>query len=180
MQFNQEAINSASAEGRRSKIDKDGNYAVRIDAIKSAKSIESGGGESYVIECTVIESDNPQIKVGQERSLTINRLDSTLDYEIKLAYGNLKCFLAAAFADEEKKYIDPEGELDNDPKGWVKLADMSQVDDGAAMKNLKLRVSIERIHTKKSKKAMDRGDKYENLMFAKPTYKPFDLSLVPA
>jgi hypothetical protein len=180
MQFNRDQVNAASAEGRRSKLDKDGSYVVKIDRITTAKSFENAGAESYVIELEVLESDNPQVKVGQERSITINRLDSKVDYELALALGNLKSFLASALADEENRYIDVEGQLDGDPDGWVKMIDMSFQSDGAAFVGLKLRINVERIHTKKSKKAMERGDKHEQLMFAKPTFKPFDLSLIPA
>lgn len=180
MQFNRDQVNAATAEGRRSKLDKDGSYAVKIDKITTAKSFENGGAESYVIELEVLESDNPQVKVGQERSITINRLDSKVDYELALALGNLKSFLAAALADEEKRYVDCEGELDGEANGWVDMIEMSFKADGAAFVGLKLRINIERIHTKKSKKAMERGDKFEQMMFAKPTFKPFDLSLIPA
>lgn len=179
-QFNRDQVNAASAEGRRSKLDKDGFYAVKIDKITTAKSFENGGAKSYVVEMTVLESDNPLIKVGQERSITINRLWSEVDYEVDLALGNLKAFLAAALCDEENRYVDPEGVLDGDEDGWVKMIDMSFQGDGAAFVNLKLRVRIERIDTKKSKAAKARGDKHEQLMFAKPTFKPFDLSLIPA
>ena len=86
-------LGTATAYGRRNKLDQNGDYAVQVDAIKEAVSIERGGKKSYVIELTVLESDNPKIRAGEERSVTINRLDSDLNYEVQTALA--PCFLSS-------------------------------------------------------------------------------------
>lgn len=179
MQFNRDAINNATAAGRRSKLDQNGVYACQVDRITTALSFKAGGGESYVIEMTVLESDNPNVKVGQERSITINRLDSKVPHEVESAYSNLKAFLAAAGCDLENEYISDQGELEGDPDGWSKLAQRSLDQEEQMFRGAKLRISIERVSTEKSKKAAERGDKYDHLLFARATFKPYNLSLIP-
>jgi hypothetical protein len=179
------ALKTATISGRRNKLSLDGDYAVEIDAIKEAISIELGGKKSYVIELTVLESNNPRVRAGEERSLTINRLDSDLDYELATAMGNLKGFLAAAITDLEKTYVDPECEFPpGEPENfWERMATLSLDDDGAAFKGAKLRVKISLIDTKKTKALRKEGaseDQIAARMFAKPSFRPYDAALVPA
>jgi hypothetical protein len=178
-------IGQASVSGRRNKLDQDGDYAVQLDAIKEAVSIELGGKRSYVIELTVLESNNPRIRVGEERSVTINRLDSDLDYEVMTALGNLKNFLAAALTDLAQTYVDPEVEV---PPGeaedfWEKTAEKSMLDDGAFFRGAKMRVKVQRIDTKKTKALRKEGASEEQIaqrMFPRTTFRPYDSALVPA
>lgn len=158
------AINGASASDKRPKLNKDGDYACEISAIKWAKSFESGG-VSYVIETVVIESDNPEIRVGQDRSITINRLDAPDDkkYLRDKAFGNLKGFVAAVMADALDVEIDVEAEFPAEGDTWEGLVKQTYIDDGKGLVGAKFRVKIFNMRTGKNK---------ENI-FAKPTFRAY-------
>ena len=178
-------LGKATISGRRNKLDQNGDYAIHLDAIKEATSIELSGKKTYVIEFTVLESDNPKIRAGEERSVTINRLDSDLDYEVAMALGNLKNFLAAAITDLEQTYVDPEVEV---PPGetedfWERMANLSLDDDGASFRGAKLRCKVARIDTKGSKLLRKQGASETQIaerMFPLCTFRPYNEALVPA
>lgn len=177
MAFNFSGIGEASAEQRRPKLDRNGTYAFKVNAIKYAKSFETGK-YSYVIELTVLESSNPEIGVDEDRSITINRLDSDKKHERVAALGNLKGFLAAVFSDCFGKQIDPKLDHpgDGDPKGWEKLAEDSMLDDGAGLEGAKVRVKIFRIETDTTKAMRARGESesaIDERRFALPTFFPY-------
>jgi hypothetical protein len=185
MALSYKGLGKATVSGRRSKLDQDGDYAVQLDAIKEAVSIELGGKRSYVIELTVLESNNPKIRVGEERSVTINRLDSDLDYEVQTALGNLKNFLAAMLTDLAQTYVDPDVEV---PDGenenfWEETAEKSMENDGAAFRGARMRVKVQRIDTKKTKAMRKEGaseDQIQQRMFPRTVFRPYDPALVPA
>jgi len=178
-------LGTATAYGRRNKLDQNGDYAVQVDAIKEAVSIERGGKKSYVIELTVLESDNPKIRAGEERSVTINRLDSDLNYEVQTALANLRNFLAAAITDLEQTYVDPEVPV---PPGetedfWERMANLSMDDDGAAFRGAKMRMKVQRIDTRNTKELRKQGAseaEIEQKKYAHFVCRPYNLALVPA
>ena len=65
-----------------------GNYQVRIKAVKIVPSQAGGNKEYFVIETEVLDSDNPQIKPGSERSHVI-------DMTNVMSMPNIKAFVAA-------------------------------------------------------------------------------------
>jgi hypothetical protein len=62
---------------------KPGNYRARISSVKFQNGFK---GEAYIIECEVLRSSNPDIKIGETRSQVIK-----LDKESAL--GNIASFL---------------------------------------------------------------------------------------
>lgn len=66
-----------------------GNYRVKILAVKDVESTKGGNKNYTVIETRVVESNNPKIPVGSERSQVI-------DMGNVMGLPNLKAFVAAA------------------------------------------------------------------------------------
>jgi hypothetical protein len=64
-----------------------GNYLVRVDAVKTGETRKKD--EFFVVECTVLFSDNPERKKGSSVSwMTLNSFDSYL--------GHIKHFISVA------------------------------------------------------------------------------------
>lgn len=156
------AINGATASGKRPKLDEDGDYACEVTAIKWAKSFETGG-ISYVIEHVVLESDNPSVRINQDRSITINRLDSEVEFKRESAFGNLKGFVAAVMADALGVQIDENAERPSPNDTWESLAEQTHLDEGSGLKGAKFRVKVQNIKTGKQKQHN----------FAKPTFRAY-------
>lgn len=176
-------LGSASADGRRPKYDKEGNYRARVDAIKLVESFETKS-MSYVIETTCVQSDCPEIRVGQPRSITINRLDSRKDFEKKSALGNLKGFLTAATRskfgaraegalaamDQDGPQTNPDGSLKTAEQKWKEYGVLSQEQDGAVFVGCEVDFNVTKITTKSSKKPGESG--YDpSKLFALITFK---------
>lgn len=156
------AINGAVVSGKRQKLDVDGDYACEVTAIKWAKGFETGG-ISYVIELVVLESDSPSVRVNQDRSITINRLDSEVQFKRESAFGNLKGFVAAVMADALGEQIDENAERPSPDDTWDSLAEQTHLDEGAGLKGAKFRVKIQNMQTGKQKQHT----------FAKPTFRAY-------
>lgn len=65
-----------------------GNYQVRIKEVKIVPSQAGGNKEYFVIETEILDSDNPKIKPGSERSHVI-------DMSNVMSMPNIKAFIAA-------------------------------------------------------------------------------------
>lgn len=178
----------ASVEGRRPKYELNGNYVSEVCALKLVEGFKTKG-ISYVIETVCLESDNPEIKVGQPRSYTINRLDSRVDYEKASALGNVKGFLIAIvhakFGDKAEGLIadmntdgpqkNPDGTVKTSEQKWTELGILSVEDDGSIFVGCKFRANVTRIHTKRSN-PKDGGTGREEDKFALPTFKPYAIA----
>lgn len=164
-------LGGADAQGRRPKYDQDGNFKARIDAIKLVESFETKS-LSYVIETTCTASDNPSIRVGQPRSITINRLDSRKNYEKESALGNLKGFLTAAVRakyganaeaalaamDQHGPRISAKtGEPETPDEKWANLGVLSKANDGEVFKGYEVEFNVTKVTTKNSKKPGEPG-----------------------
>jgi len=68
---------------------KPGHYKVKIKAVKMTKSQAAPSQMFFIIETEVLESDNPDISPGSERSQVI-------DMSNVMALPNVKAFVAAA------------------------------------------------------------------------------------
>ena len=80
---------------------KEGNYKVRIKAVKLINSQAGPAKQFFVIECEVMQSDNSDIQVGSEKSHVI-------DMSKVMALPNIKGFMAAISG------VDPTCETVND------------------------------------------------------------------
>jgi hypothetical protein len=67
---------------------KPGNYRVKIKACKLVNSQAGPAKTFFVIECDVLQSDNPDIQIGRERSQVINMANV-------MGLPNVKQFVAA-------------------------------------------------------------------------------------
>lgn len=168
-------LSKAKAEGRNARLDQNGDYAFVVTKVCERESTK-GSGNSYVIETTILESNNPTVAVGEDRTITINRLDSNVKHLKALAFMNLKGFLAACLTDINGELVSPDIEvLDGDPEGWEKAAVASLAEglcDGA-----KVRVKIQRVDTDKSKDLRKAGappSSVEEVMFPAPKFRPFN------
>lgn len=80
---------------------KPGKYKVRVQAVKDVNSQQNGNKNYTVVECVVVESNNPEVPVGAERSQVI-------DMTNVMGFPNLKAFMAAVSG------VDPTLESVND------------------------------------------------------------------
>lgn len=172
---NWKGLDEATAEGsRNAKLDRNGDYACVVTAVKEVPSEKNDNEPSFVIELTVLESDNPEIRVNEDRTITINRLTSKVEWKKRLAFGNLKGFLAAVLTDINQEPVSTEGLLDGKAEGWGNAADACTekgMADGA-----KFRVKIFRKETEKSKTAAASGastSEIEKYKFAEPSFRPY-------
>jgi hypothetical protein len=91
------------APSQRGQVFKEGNYVVRIDACKIVDGQK--GGTFFIIETTVLETDNPLIKEGEQHSQVINL---TNPKAMGAPYSDVKAFIMKALGmdtDEAKKRI---------------------------------------------------------------------------
>lgn len=80
---------------------KPGNYKVRIKACKLIKSQAGAAKMFFVVECDVLQSDNPEILVGSERSQVV-------PMDGKMALPNIKQLVSAVSG------VDPTSETVNE------------------------------------------------------------------
>jgi len=174
MGFSFTGLSAARASGRNAKLDLNGDYAVVVTKVCESKS-DTTGDQTYVIETTVLESTNPRIAVGEDRTITINRLDSKVDWKQRLAFTNLKGFLGACLSWINEQFVDPEIEaLDNDPIGWEKAAKAS-LDEGLC-DGARIRVKIFRKDTKKTDELRKQGapeSTIEESKFPEPKFRAY-------
>ena len=66
-----------------------GNHILLVDACKIVNSQQGKARTLYVVETTVVESDNPEMKEGTTRSWVVN-------FDHQPALSNIRSFVAAA------------------------------------------------------------------------------------
>ncbi len=168
-------LSKAKAEGRNPRLDVNGDYAFVVTKVCERESTK-GNGNSYVIETTILESDNPTVAVGGDRTITINRLDSNVKHLRELAFMNLKGFLAACLSDINGEPVSADVEaLDGDPMGWENAAEASLKEDLCV--GAKCRVKIQRVDTEKSTNLRKAGaplPAVEECMFPVPKFRPYN------
>jgi hypothetical protein len=168
-------LSKAKAEGRNARLDQNGDYAFVVTKVCERESTK-GNGISYVIETTILESNNPTVGAGEDRTLTINRLDSNVKHLRELAFMNLKGFLAACLSDINGEPVSADVEaLDGDEQGWEKAAKAS-LDEGLC-NGCKVRVKIQRTDTEKSKDLRKAGaplSAVEECMFPVPKFRAYN------
>ena len=134
-------MGQAQAGGKLPKLDKDGLYLCEVHTVKLQDSYKAGS-KSFVIEFTVLESDNDLVKKGQLRSLTINKLFSNKQYEQDQALLDVRHFLAAIYSDLLDTHVDGEAEKPSPEQEWPELVDQTLDKDGETVKGGKFRVRI--------------------------------------
>src|ERR1700730_9936128 len=82
-------IENVSAEGTSNRLYFDeGNHIVEIDSVFLLEK-RLGGGKLFIVETTVKESDNPNLKPGEQRNWV-------LSLALPLALPRIKSFIGAA------------------------------------------------------------------------------------
>ena len=83
-------IDSASPDGNKKKKLGEGEHLIEIE---DCQLVDGFYGLTYVIECQVVESSNPENPPGSDASITITGLGDRARHES--AVGRVKSFLAA-------------------------------------------------------------------------------------
>jgi len=106
-------IDSATPDGNKKKLG-EGEHLIEIE---DCQLIDGFYGLTYVIECQVVESSNPENPPGSDASITITGLGDRARHES--AVGRVKSFLAAVLGLDVYSAIPCDGET------WESLADGS-------------------------------------------------------